>query len=77
MKNFKEIKTTIIGFILWVIAGLYFALPYFSEKDLWETNPIWVASLFVAGLLFMAAPDRFISFLFGWLNKKTGGDETN
>ena len=69
--NFKEIKTTLIGLILWVVDGFYFAMPYFNDNDLWESNGYWVVGLFVGGLLFMAAPDRFINFLFGWLNKKT------
>lgn len=71
MKNFKEIKTTIIGFVLWIIAGLYFGLPYFSEKDLWETNNIWVTGMVLGGFLCMLAPDRFLDFLFGWLKKKS------
>ncbi len=71
MKNFKEIKTTIIGLIIWVITGFYFAQPYISEKDLWEVSNAWVTAGFVTGLLLMLAPDRFLTFLFGWLDKKT------
>lgn len=72
MGNFKEIKTTIIGFLLWVISGLYLGLPYFSEKELWEIDSVYVISLFVGGLALMLAPDRFLDILFGWMKKKTG-----
>ena len=69
-KNVKEIKTTIIGLLVWIISGLYFALPYFSDKDLWEVERYEVSIGFVGGLLLILAPDRLLDFLFGWLNKK-------
>jgi hypothetical protein len=70
MTNIKEIKTTIIGLLVWIITGLYFAMPYFSEKELWQPDHYEVVIGFVGGLLLLLAPDRFITFLFGWLNKK-------
>lgn len=72
MKNFKEIKTTIIGFLLWVIAGVYLAMPYFSEKELWEVSNVYTVGLFVSGLALMLAPDRFLEILFGWMKKRAG-----
>jgi hypothetical protein len=71
MKNVKELKTTIIGLIIWVATGLYFVTPYFSERELWEIDNIYVISGVVAGLLLLLAPDKFVTFLFGWLSKKT------
>lgn len=71
MKNLKELKTTIIGLIIWVATGLYFVTPYFSDKELWEIDNIYVISGVVAGLLLLLAPDKFVTFLFGWLSKKT------
>jgi len=71
MRNVKELKTTIIGLIIWVATGLYFVTPYFSDKELWEIDNIYVISGVVAGLLLLLAPDKFVTFLFGWLSKKT------
>jgi hypothetical protein len=71
MKNVKEFKTTLTGLIIWIATGLYFAMPYFNEKDLWEVNNIWVASGVIGGLLLILAPDRMLRFLFGFLDKKT------
>ena len=68
--NLKEVKTTIIGLIIWVATGFYFVMPYFSEKELWEVSHYEVVSGFIAGLLLLLAPDRFVEFLFGWLNKR-------
>jgi len=74
--NFQHIKTTVIGFLLWILGGVYFALPYFNtDHDLWEVNNAWVIALFVGGFLFMAAPDRMLDLLFGWLKKKAGTDK--
>ncbi len=69
-KNFKELKTTILGFSVWVITGVYFFMPYFSEQATWEPVHYEVTFGFIGGLLLMLAPDRFIDFLFGWLNRK-------
>ena len=70
MTNIKEIKTTLIGIIVWIVTGLYFAMPYFSEKELWQPELYGVVIGIVSGLLLLLAPDRFITFLFGWLAKK-------
>lgn len=69
-KNLKEIKTTIIGLIVWIITGFYFAMPYFSDRELWNPEHYEVVTGFIGGLLLLLAPDRFIDFLFGYLNKK-------
>ena len=68
--NLREIKTTIIGLIVWIITGLYFAMPYFSDRELWQSEHYEVACGFIGGLLLLLAPDRFLKFLFGWLDKK-------
>ena len=69
MKNFKEIKTTVIGLIIWIVTGFYFAMPYFSEAELWKPDMYGVVVGIVGGMLMLLAPDRLITFLFGWLNK--------
>lgn len=68
--NLKEIKTTVIGVLVWIITGVYFFLPYFSDRELWEPQHYEVTFGFLGGLLLLLAPDRFIDFLFAWLNKK-------
>lgn len=68
--NIKEIKTTIIGLIIWSVTGAYSVMPYFSDRELWEVDHYYAVSGFIGGLLLLLAPDRFVSFLFGWLNKK-------
>lgn len=68
--NLKEIKTTILGALLLIVGLVYFALPYFSENDLWEVNNLYLAFLVVGGILLILAPDKIISFAFSWLNKK-------
>jgi len=70
MNNLKELKTTITGSILIVLDLLYFALPYFSEKELWEINNMYVVVGLGVGLGLLLAPDRLINFIFGWLKKK-------
>ena len=67
--NLKEIKTTVIGVLVWIITGAYFFTPYFSDRELWVPEHYEVTVGFIGGLLLLLAPDRFIEFLFGWLNK--------
>lgn len=68
--NFKEIKTTIIGLLMWAITGVYFFMPYFSKQATWTTEHYEVTFGFIGGLLLMLAPDRFIDFLFKWMDKR-------
>jgi hypothetical protein len=69
--NIREIKTTITGIVVWIITGLYFAMPYFSDRDLWESEHWEVTAGFIIGLGLIIAPDRFLKWAFGWLAKKT------
>ena len=68
--NLGEIKTTVICVAIWVITGFYFALPYFHEKDVWQPETYAVLMGFIGGLLLLLAPNRFVDFLFKWLDKK-------
>lgn len=72
MKNFKEIKTTIVGLLLLVADAVYFGLPYFSDRDLWEPNIMYEVGLFACGIMLLLAPDNFIQIFTGWVKKKTG-----
>jgi len=56
MKNFKEIKTTIIG-LLFIASGLYY---FFNNLDY---NMLIFGSLEAAGVLLMLAPDKLIEII--------------
>ena len=68
--NLKEIKTTILGSLLIVVGLAYFALPYFSDRELWEVNNIYLSVCFIGGILFLVAPDRIVNWAFKWMDKK-------
>jgi len=78
MTKFKEIKLTIIGLLVWSSTAVYFFMPYFSDRELWDVRHIEVIAGVVTGLGLLIAPDRFISIFFDglskvfsrWLNKK-------
>lgn len=71
MGHIKELKTTITGIVVAIAGSMYFALPYFSSKQLWEPN-MWIfGGSIVAGIGLILAPDRLINFLFAWAKKKT------
>ena len=56
MKNFKEIKTTIMG-LLFIASGLYY---FFNNLDY---NMLIFGSLEGAGVLLMLAPDKLIEII--------------
>lgn len=68
--NLKEIKTTIMGILMFVLGLAYFGMPYFSEKELWEVNTMYLAFLIVGGILLLLAPDDIISIVLGKLRRK-------
>lgn len=70
MNNLKEIKTTIVGFLLILLTIAYFAIPYISVRELWEVNNLYSVVGFGVGVGLLLAPDRLIDFIFGWLKKK-------
>ena len=69
-KNIKELKTTLVGVFVWILTGVYFFTPYFSDRKLWEVAHYEVTIGFLLGIGLILAPDRAIDFAFGWLNKK-------
>jgi len=70
MNNLKELKTTITGAVLILFTVMYFVLPYFSEKELWEIDNMYVGVGLGVGVGLILAPDRLVDFIFGWLKKK-------
>jgi hypothetical protein len=70
MSHIKELKTTITGVILFVFGVVYFAFTYFSDRELWEVNNLYLAAMIGGGVLLILAPDRMIDFVFGWMSSK-------
>lgn len=62
MNNKVGKKATALGAVLFILAILYFALPYFL-KDLWEINFLVLTSGFTLSILLIIAPDKAINFL--------------
>jgi hypothetical protein len=68
--NLKEIKTTILGTIIFLIGVLYFALPYFHVHELWEPSALHAGMIAGAGVLLLLAPDSILDFAKKKLDKK-------
>lgn len=68
--NLKEIKTTILGTIIFIIGVLYFALPYFHVHELWEPNATYAAIISFVGVGLLLAPDSILDFAKKKLDKK-------
>lgn len=69
MKNLKEIKTTVIGAILFAVGIAFFAVN-FKTLDAVKVSDIYIpGGLAVAGILFLLAPDKVVENLFNWINK--------
>jgi uncharacterized membrane protein YqhA len=69
--NITELKTTLTGLIIVIMSVAYFAMPYFSENELWEPNKLYAAIASGIGFLLIIAPDKILTIAFGWLRKKT------
>lgn len=70
MNNLKEIKTTIIGSILFLI-GVGMAVKVYFFDNLIEWTDYTVSGVFAAlGIMFLLAPDRALNFLFKKADKK-------
>lgn len=70
MKNIFDIKTTISGLFIVIMAVLYFVAPYFSDRELWEPSKLYAAIAAGIGFLLIIAPDKILTIAFGWLRKK-------
>lgn len=70
MSNLKEVKTTIIGSILFIIGIGILLYEYFTVKEMDWTYYVLPISLGCAGIGFLLAPDKILEFGFGWLSKK-------
>lgn len=70
--NLNEIKTTIVGALLFVIGVSITLYEYFLVQDIEWTHYAFPIGFLTAGVGFLFAPDRLIDFMFSWAKKKTG-----
>lgn len=71
MSNLRQIKTTIIGGILFLIGVVIFLIEYFTLKEMAVSHYYVPIGFALSGILFLLAPDRLLDFLFGFLKKKS------
>ena len=66
----KDIKTTIIGGIFFLMGVTISMVEYFSIglRD-WQ-DYLFPIGLMVCGIGFLLAPDRILDVIFGWIKKK-------
>jgi hypothetical protein len=70
--NIKNgVKTTVLGSFLIALAVAYFTTPYINDSFTYDVNEWYSISLLISGVGLLVAPDNFISFMFGWLQKFT------
>lgn len=71
MNNLRQIKTTIIGGVLFLIGLTIFLVEYFTLKEMAINHYYIPIGFTLGGILFLLAPDRLLDFLFGWLKSKS------
>lgn len=71
MKNLKEIKTTVIGAILFLLSLAIGANEYLYGDGLDYIADSWVFGMGLVGMLFVVASDRIIDLIFDKLKKKS------
>ena len=70
--NLKEIKTTILGSILFLIGVVITLIEYFTVDTVEWQHYLFPSAFTVLGIGFLLAPDKLLDFLFRWGKKKTG-----
>jgi hypothetical protein len=70
--NLKEIKTTLVGALLFVIGVSITLFEYFTVQVVEWMHYALPIGFLTGGIGFLFAPDRLIDFLFSWAKKKTG-----
>lgn len=70
MKNLKEIKTTIIGSILFIIGLAILVYQFFWIGLIFWKDYLLSIGLMSAGIGFLLVPDRLINFIFNWNYKR-------
>lgn len=71
LSNLNEIKSTIIGLVLFIISAAFFAVN-FKSLNTFQISDLYVpGTIGLVGMLLVLAPERLIDFLFGWMRKKT------
>jgi len=70
-ENLKEIKTTIIGSILFLVGIVITLIEYFTIETVELKHYLFPSLFTIIGLGFVLAPDRLLDFLFSWAKNKT------
>lgn len=70
--NLKEIKTTIIGSVLFVVGLIVFLVEYFTVGDLDWTHYVVPAAFLTAGVGFLLAPDKILNLILRKVSKNVG-----
>ena len=70
MKNLKEIKTTIMGSILFLLGIVIFTVEYFTLGEMAWNHYVVPAVLLSIGIGLSLAPDKLLDFLFKAGEKK-------
>ena len=61
--NMFQIKSTIVGFVLFFLSGGYYLYPLFGEEITYTPNTYISLGGFVLGLIFLFAPDSLVKML--------------
>ena len=80
MKNLREIKTTIIGAVLFLVGIAWFVVN-FKTLNTFDYSQLYVPGGFLGlGISFLLAPDSILGIMFGWISKfipSKNGNGTN
>lgn len=70
MNNLKELKSTVVGIMLFLIGVVITLIEYFTVDTIEWTHYILPIAFTAIGIGFMLSPDRLLDFFFGWAKKK-------
>jgi len=70
--NLKEVKTTVIGGILFLVGLIVFLVEYFTVGNLDWTHYIVPAVFLVGGVGFLLAPDKILNLILRKVSKNVG-----
>ena len=79
MKNLKEIKTTIIGSVLFLIGIAWFVMNFKTLAE-FKYSQLYIPGGFLGtGIALLLAPDKILDFALGWFSKfiPNGRNNTN
>lgn len=72
MNNLKEIKSTVVGIILFIVGLVLASKAYLSDTTAVWNDYIMPSVLMVFGIGMLFAPDKTINWIFKKANKNVG-----